>query len=706
MIIHNRPALITVLISCIQWVPSTATLLMPDHVSEVQRWSSEFLNFLATGSTRKNEVQLSSKCSQSTEYQKAVLKSVCEQIIAATNPVESGLKSSSKTNDDASNENFQMPETKFIEETNLFENLYITDIPSAYKIFIEKLSTIAQTGSLCDSSSSEEFDYNGMTKELSKIYAFILPADDARWTLQMMVEHYKDRGDEGCDTEMSTSRFLYLMHNQLLRILVKGFVMKTFVIYFSAASDGSEETCGYKHKNNHQSVLDDETDNFLKAVEFSKDIFSQKIKSLSRDFRRCDNADSFVRYESFLELEGLYQGILQLSTDANIGILDNSDASCQSLDTKNGPPALYCDPETKFCAAPKNRACRGRVWQCKSYPYIEACEDPHGPRRYTKVRTSKNQLNCDDFHRIRLDFPSGSGACLCKCQDNDKFSPSTHIISLLPVESDVANNMVITGIKFVVRHGILQFQIQQGRIDRYWQVYNVTMKPIDDKADEISAKRQGLPVQTRDPPPNNWKQPTIRENEDFLIITIDENNGINFDDLQVPSGYVLTGVRFILANKPEEKSPKRVEISVIGTQYNPLTGNLCATCEPAIVKSDIIHREKYPLSQYPIEGNYLTTPNSKEDQYVVITTSSMEEDGGQTTLPLFDALPLLSQPPAALAGLGLFHKTSGSFTGLVSLKLFDIDRSIDMQNIIHEVVPDDNDYANDQSYEAYDESVE
>ncbi|XP_015109009.1 uncharacterized protein LOC107035891 isoform X2 [Diachasma alloeum] len=229
--------------------------------------------------------------------------------------------------------------------------------------------------------------------------------------------------------------------------------------------------------------------------------------------------------------------------------------------------------------------------------------------------------------------------------------------------------------RIILKHGMLQFQIQQGRVDTYWEVDNVMWKPVNDITEEIHAARLGTMLR--------GKTPKVKENEDFLVITIEENNGINFDDLQAPYGYVLTGVRFKLSDNTKEVSPKRVEISLIATEYNPDTGKLCTTCDKQIITSSVTHDKKYLMRQCPIQAQFPTVPVSGEGQYVVIDTSSVVGDKAQHTLPFFDALPLETQPSSAVAGLRLFHKTAGNFPGLVSLKFFIPDYTQHMENIMY-----------------------
>lgn len=62
--------------------------------------------------------------------------------------------------------------------------------------------------------------------------------------------------------------------------------------------------------------------------------------------------------------------------------------------------------------------------------------------------------------------------------------------------------------------------------------------------------------------------------------------------------------------------------------------------------------------------------DSKEHQYVMFQPSSLEKDGGQSTVPFIDVQNVVSAVPVPLSGVGVIHRgsaVSGGFLGLIIL---------------------------------------
>lgn len=68
-----------------------------------------------------------------------------------------------------------------------------------------------------------------------------------------------------------------------------------------------------------------------------------------------------------------------------------------------------------------------------------------------------------------------------------------------------------------------------------------------------------------------------------------------------------------------------------------------------------------------IRKNY---PNSEDNQFLKLTTSSLEKDGGQTTIPFIDTQYLTSKYLTPLSGAGLVHRAEKGYGGFLSLKLY------------------------------------
>ncbi|XP_063990137.1 uncharacterized protein LOC135169248 [Diachasmimorpha longicaudata] len=672
MIIYQEISLTIFLLLCTQSI-ANERIRVPSHLQDVNSWSSRFLHFILSGITEQRNSTMLEMCSSSPTFAESVFHRVTTEMHKFSGDMED--TSNALANRQRSRVN---PLNEFVQDT-LFDDtvggmLEATGvIKFVYKQFLQELPTLTKQD-LCRLASELLYSENGLSAELDKLRDFMEPTTkNSPSTLQLMIRSFKEPAQSACSTGHSSMEYFHSIYSELFSAEVKAFVMQTMVLRFLSSFSDPEKTCAVKSKMGNIALVDLQK-KFEDHIAIYNNEFIPRMKNLSREFHSCDEG-KLVRYETFLELEGLYQGILHLPLHADVGYLDYSTTLCDVVDTYSNSSKLskfFCDPTTKFCVIPEHRPCHGRTWQCSSYAWAEACRDRRGPRRYRWVRLNNDErpesfFQCPPNEKISLSFWRLKKPCICQCMDNTLGSFSIHVINLQPVKSDVANNMIITGIKFVVKNGILQFQIQQGQLGRNWQVDNVAWKPINDIGEKVRAARSGIEPKK--------KKFGVQENIDFLIITIGENHGINFDDLQVPFGYVLTGVRFILANRTSEKPPQRVEIALIASEFDPVSGKLCTTCRTKTIRSSTTHNQKYPL-KIDMGPRFPTIPASATNQYVVVTTSTFEDDGAQTTLPLFDALPLETNPPSPVGGLGLFHKAApppAVFTGFISLKFFSLD---------------------------------
>ena len=88
-----------------------------------------------------------------------------------------------------------------------------------------------------------------------------------------------------------------------------------------------------------------------------------------------------------------------------------------------------------------------------------------------------------------------------------------------------------------------------------------------------------------------------------------------------------------------------------------------------------LHRNELKLDEMdvPTKSEISNEPDSKGDQFLTFTTTSMQKDGGQTTIPFIDVQEVVTNPPMPLGGAGLFHRGQKGFGGFLALKLYTYD---------------------------------
>lgn len=84
---------------------------------------------------------------------------------------------------------------------------------------------------------------------------------------------------------------------------------------------------------------------------------------------------------------------------------------------------------------------------------------------------------------------------------------------------------------------------------------------------------------------------------------------------------------------------------------------------------------EYDMSDRSVEAksDAVMIPDSSNDQYIKFTISSLEKDGGQTTIPFIDTQEVNSRIATPLSGFGIDHKGSNDFGGYIAPKLLTYD---------------------------------
>lgn len=208
---------------------------------------------------------------------------------------------------------------------------------------------------------------------------------------------------------------------------------------------------------------------------------------------------------------------------------------------------------------------------------------------------------------------------------------------------------VVTGIRLVKENGVIQLSISER-----------TLRPFG---------------QTDESEQDTWKLPYeqfavtdigVIEDVDYATLTY-ENRAINLDDLYLPQGKVVTGVRF------QRSDNGHLELAIRATDFDFFNGRLINASEPQKWwKND--HggqiEIEIPKKCSPLQciAKDLYLPEIVPNAYVKFGPSDIEFDVGQTTVPLIETLPLESRNPVALSGLGLTYKSYADSAGFIAPK--------------------------------------
>ncbi|XP_063993520.1 uncharacterized protein LOC135171111 isoform X2 [Diachasmimorpha longicaudata] len=547
----------------------------------------------------------------------------------------------------------------------------VREVDSVFSHFTQNVlsdNEIMRTTDWCVFASRQLYS-NKLTDKIDAVIKTIIPPYELYPSLPAMMSKVGKSNARACSNESVSIHSMHAVYEGILAIEARTFIIQAFAHSFLSRHNGALKQCTYRNGNAYAAIREVQN-KFRDHLRLINREFVKRMSETTNRYRTCaEQETNFIEGATYFTMTGAISTVLELPSSVHLGELGNPSATCSTIDTElKGRP--YCSAKWKVCATHPTIACHGRIFNCKlSSADLIACPTENGLKRYDWILPD-SVARRDDSIRCRgkklVDFRAIEETCICECNDNHVDSQSVHIINLRPVESDAADNMVVTGVRFIVAHGIMQLQIQQGKLSINFKVEQVHWKPIDDISDEVRHARlqrapyKGLRV--------------LQENKDFMILKKGVNNAVNLDSLVVPSGCILTGVKFALTKG--ETIPDRISLALIARKIKLNSGNLVTNTKKIIVPKD---RHDSAL-RYDLAADNRIVWYSKSTKYIEIDAGRVDTYVQYTTLPYFDALPVESRPPAPLGGVELFYKPRNQESGFISLGLIGLNYTNYMEN--------------------------
>ncbi|GBP46065.1 hypothetical protein EVAR_41418_1 [Eumeta japonica] len=311
--------------------------------------------------------------------------------------------------------------------------------------------------------------------------------------------------------------------------------------------------------------------------------------------------------------------------------------------------------------------CYGTVSDCTQRRVIKGClAAPGSGRRYKAIIERGGFLDfswyykgpiiseseCDSDPMIPDLMYYNNYACICT-------EPSTikknAYLNKTAVYSDVANNRVITGIRFRTRWAITYLEVQEGEmvngsvlpqsvrwredVTRQLEDYERRHYVLPDdfelgKNDEYVALPDGV----------------VNPNFDSNIVNLRRADvNFNLDDIILPAGMVVTGVRFTqLLNGG-------IALMVEGSKAFDDIGNFKFSSERQWFSNTNYLRNPIILNDHdnPLDGpkqnKELSTPGRSS---IALQLSDWTRDGRQSLIPFIDLQQVVTSPPSPIGGLG------------------------------------------------------
>ncbi|XP_037042876.1 uncharacterized protein LOC119079166 [Bradysia coprophila] len=414
----------------------------------------------------------------------------------------------------------------------------------------------------------------------------------------------------------------------------------------------------------------------FRAIYTSLRITAKKYLTLApKDILDCNTcSDKPMNYTT---VTNFLQGLID--NEANL----NPDSSCSSqCSDYKYTKHFQCHPQS-LCGTNEgnNLRCNGVIRDCSdvdtsffgsSFATADAdlCLNDHDPtRRYDGIKIDGELVAGDDNEPCQKIVNAKSWwsglyrctNCYCFCDENTTIS-ERHF-SLRDVVSNIQENRVITDVRMNKINGVIQFEIKES-----------FLRPF---ADTFKSDDSGIVDGWLSAPAFSVTAPNVTKSVDYYELTY-ENRSMNLDEVKLPNGLVLTGIRFCVKND-------RLTIEVRGTAFDYTTGVL-EHLEDSKWYSNVKGSNEFlfdPL--HKPRRTHLYEIVSVTNSYFNFRPSDYAVDIGQTTIPFIEVHSTESRYSGALAGVGLQYKSGKStnnFKGYVLSGHY-----VTTQLIAYDVVP-------------------
>ncbi|CAL7947526.1 unnamed protein product [Xylocopa violacea] len=463
---------------------------------------------------------------------------------------------------------------------------------------------------------------------------------------KLFIAANQEASSQICNENQSLQQLLYNLYTTITLTEIKGYSMIQFsyklLRLYNPDANFTEEMNLVKQQ------YEKRTTDTLRAVKTAMAFAPRQIWKCDARINKLD--------ETYTTLRQLFQGYIVNEVDLN------NDVSCKENCAYYEYSKVRGCYKNQYCS--QQRKCNGRILKCE---YIDSdmwiCpSSQNSDRRYEYIEYENGQVfgqkgSCkngktkvDSWWRWLFWHCS---YCFCYCDDNNM--NSDRYFSLRKVVSDIANNKVVTGVRFKKVNQIMHIQIQEGELMPRGNINKSTV--------------QWKPIEAF-----NILDSNVTDGVDYHTLSW-EKRGLDLDDLTLDKNYLLTGLKFRTIGS-------RLNLEVRMTSFNFTTGKLIRPLERSFwISHDKTAREELALTRpdIPTRSPLLALPDSVSEQYLNFAPSDRKSDAAQNTIPFIDIQPVEPNPPVPIAGAGVFHKGRTGSGGYVALRLITYDFSQHLQ---------------------------
>ncbi|XP_044581581.1 uncharacterized protein LOC123263110 [Cotesia glomerata] len=307
---------------------------------------------------------------------------------------------------------------------------------------------------------------------------------------------------------------------------------------------------------------------------------------------------------------------------------------------------------------------------------FDVCEAQNSARRYDWVKDRNNTVygtpsacngRTKSFFNMNIWLLSLTSCdyCVCTCVSKPRHDPHTlTAVSFREQTSDVVNDKVVVGLRFVKKDYMLHIQIAEARLLPYGKINasTFTWKPLENF--ELKEQEQKFYIKS-----SFGRMEALSLGKDW-----GHASSINLDDVVAPKDYIVTGVRFRYAGDnlacPVFQSGS-LELQLQVRKLDFAGGYISEFYSPKWISAGKKYHSELVLCEpdNPLKAS-MNTELSASGHFVRFQASDFRKDAGQSTVPFFDGFDVLGTPLVPLKGAGVFHRGLKGFGGFVSLKIY------------------------------------
>lgn len=176
----------------------------------------------------------------------------------------------------------------------------------------------------------------------------------------------------------------------------------------------------------------------------------------------------------------------------------------------------------------------------------------------------------------------------------------------------------------------------------------------------------------------NLSDPGITEGVDYHKLSW-QNRSINLATVEVPQGYVVTGIKFTIIRE-------HLNFEIQATEFDFNKGLLYRRSEWIANKNEkrSILLLDSPEPSHPMyinsEIGLKSIPNFIPNKFIKFRPSDPDKDAGQTTVPFIDTQMVRPKELTLLSGISLYYKGRPGYGGFIAPKLTVYDMSSYLTN--------------------------